>query len=65
MPPARSRPPRSARGGHLHVGLEFYAGDRTPTDVELIAEAVALCQAAGRAVATPDEAVEILDLPRR
>jgi 3-keto-5-aminohexanoate cleavage enzyme len=26
------------RGGHLHVGLEFY-GDRTPTNVELITEA--------------------------
>lgn len=31
-----------ARGGHLHVGLESYAGDRTPTNGELIEEAVAL-----------------------
>ena len=31
-----------ARGGHLHVGLESYAGTRTPTNVELVEEAVAL-----------------------
>jgi uncharacterized protein (DUF849 family) len=53
------------RGGHLHLGLEFYRGDRTPTNLELVTEAVALCQAAGRPVASPDQAAEILDLPRR
>lgn len=53
------------RGGHLHLGLEFYAGDRTPTNVELVTEAVALCRDVGRPVATPDQAAEILDLPRR
>ncbi|OBI77257.1 3-keto-5-aminohexanoate cleavage protein [Mycobacterium asiaticum] len=52
-----------ARGGHLHLGLEFYRGERTPTNVELVTEAVALCQRAGRAVATPDQAAEILGLP--
>ncbi|WP_414467389.1 3-keto-5-aminohexanoate cleavage protein [Mycobacterium asiaticum] len=52
-----------ARGGHLHLGLEFYRGDRTPTNVELVNPAVALCQRAGRAVATPDQAAEILGLP--
>ena len=31
-----------ARGGHLHVGLESYAGTRTPTNVELVDEAAAL-----------------------
>lgn len=36
------------RGGHLHVGLESYCGDRTPTNVELVAEAVALGRRHGR-----------------
>ena len=52
------------RGGHLHVGLEFFAGDRTPTNPELVAEAVELCRKIGRPVATPDEAAAILGLPR-
>jgi 3-keto-5-aminohexanoate cleavage enzyme len=52
------------RGGNLHVGLEFYGGDRTPTNVELVTEAVALCQRFGRPVATPDQAAQILGLPR-
>ncbi len=52
-------------GGHLHVGLEFYGGDRTPTNAELVSEAAAACAAAGRPVATCDEAAAILGLPRR
>ena len=52
------------RGGHLHLGLEFYGGPRTPTNVELVTEAVALCEKAGRPVATCDEAAAILRLPR-
>ncbi|AYE94625.1 3-keto-5-aminohexanoate cleavage protein [Mycobacterium paragordonae] len=51
------------RGGHLHLGLEFYRGDRTPTNVELVTEAVRLCEEFGRAVATPGEAARMLGLP--
>jgi len=51
-----------ARGGHLHIGLEFYGGPRTPTNVELVSEAVAACAAAGRPVATCDQAAEVLGL---
>ncbi|MDO8860157.1 3-keto-5-aminohexanoate cleavage protein [Haliea sp. E1-2-M8] len=51
------------RGGHLHVGLEFFHGDRQPSNVELVREAVALCQGSGRPVATPSQAAEILGLP--
>jgi uncharacterized protein (DUF849 family) len=54
-----------ARGGHIHLGLEFYGGDRSPTNVELVTEAVARCEAHGRPVATPDEAAAILGLRPR
>jgi uncharacterized protein (DUF849 family) len=50
-------------GAHLHLGLEFFAGDRTPTNAALVTEAVALCHDAGRPVATPDDAAAILGLP--
>jgi uncharacterized protein (DUF849 family) len=53
------------QGGHLRVGLEDHVGDRMPTNLELVQEAVALCAAAGRPVATPAEAVLVLGLPRR
>ncbi len=53
------------RGGHLHVGLEFYGGGRTPTNAELVGEAAAACAAAGRPVASCDEAAAILGLTRR
>ena len=52
------------RGGNLHVGLEFYGGDRTPTNVELATEAVELSHRFGRPIATPDQAAQILGLPR-
>lgn len=51
------------RGGHLHVGLEFFGGERSPTNAELVAEAVARCRAHGRPVATPEQAAGILGLP--
>jgi uncharacterized protein (DUF849 family) len=50
-------------GGHLHVGLEFYGGDRTPTNVELVDEAVALCDTVGRPVASCADAARVLGLP--
>ena len=53
-----------AAGGHLHVGLEFFGGDRQPTNVELVDAAVKAAADAGRPVATPDEAAAILSLPR-
>lgn len=53
------------RGGHLRVGLEDYAGSRAPSNLELVEEAVQLCQAAGRRVATAAEAAAILRLPNR
>jgi uncharacterized protein (DUF849 family) len=52
-----------ARGGHLHIGLEFFGGERTPSNVELVREAAAACSAAGRPVATSAEAASILGLP--
>ncbi|HEY2304222.1 MAG TPA: 3-keto-5-aminohexanoate cleavage protein [Acidimicrobiales bacterium] len=52
-------------GGHLHVGLEPYAGEGTPTNLELVEEAVAVCQKVGRPVASCDEAALVMDLPFR
>ena len=51
-------------GGHVRVGLEDYAGDRQPSNLELVEEAVKLAAAVGRPIATPSEAANILDLPR-
>lgn len=56
--------PTLALGGHLHVGLEFYGGDRQPSNVELVQEAAAAARAAGRPVASCREAAAILNLPR-
>ena len=53
------------RGGHIQLGLEFFAGERTPTNVELVNEAIAVCDEMGVAVASCNKAAEILELPRR
>jgi uncharacterized protein (DUF849 family) len=52
------------RGGHVRVGLEDYAGPRTPTNVELVREVVALAAAVGRPVSTAAGAAALLGLPR-
>ncbi|HEY7295524.1 MAG TPA: 3-keto-5-aminohexanoate cleavage protein [Dehalococcoidia bacterium] len=52
------------RGGHLRVGLEDFTGGRTPTNVELVQEAVSLLRRLGRRPATITEAAELLDLQR-
>jgi uncharacterized protein (DUF849 family) len=53
-----------SRGGHLRVGLEDYGGEGQPSNVELVQAAVAATEAAGRRPATPDEAAELLGIPR-
>lgn len=55
-------------GGHVRVGLEdniWYDDDRTipATNYSLIERIVKLAQAAGREIATPDDAREIIGLP--
>jgi 3-keto-5-aminohexanoate cleavage enzyme len=52
-------------GGHLHVGLEDYAGDRGQSNEELVTEAVALAAEVGRPIASCAEAAQILNLPER
>jgi uncharacterized protein (DUF849 family) len=52
------------RGGHVRVGLEDFGGERHPSNLELIAEIVALAKQADRPIATPEQAAKILGLPR-
>jgi uncharacterized protein (DUF849 family) len=52
------------RGGHLHLGLEDFAGARKPTNLELLHEGVSLCRELGRPIASCTEAAQILHLPR-
>lgn len=52
------------RGGHLHVGLEDYVGSEKPTNQEIVARSVELCDEVGLPVATTQQAAEILGLPR-
>ncbi len=52
------------RGGHLHIGVEeFYSPDRSPSNEDLMREAVELCAKVGRPVATTAQTAEILGLP--
>lgn len=52
-----------ASGGHLHLGLECFAGDGShPTNAELVATAAERVEASGRSVATPAETLVLLGL---
>lgn len=53
------------RGGHLHVGLEEFAGDSQPTNVELIGQCVSLAAEVGRPVATCSQSADLLGVARR
>lgn len=48
------------RGGHIRVGLEDYFGPGTPTNVELLERAKALCDEVGRPVATIAQTAALL-----
>jgi uncharacterized protein (DUF849 family) len=51
-------------GGHLHVGIEeFYSPERSPSNEELVREAVELVERVGRPVADSAAAARILGLP--
>jgi 3-keto-5-aminohexanoate cleavage enzyme len=57
-----------AMGGHVRVGLEdnlYYSKGRLASNEELVARVARIAEEAGRPVATPDEAREILGLRRR
>jgi uncharacterized protein (DUF849 family) len=51
------------RGGHVRVGLEDYAGEKTPSNEALVEQAVELISTEGRRVATPAETLELLGIP--
>jgi uncharacterized protein (DUF849 family) len=53
------------QGGHVRIGLEDHAGDKKPSNQELIQEVVAIAREVGRPIATSAEAAEIMGLPRR
>ena len=51
-------------GGHLHIGLEeHFDPARKPTNLELLEEAVALCTAIGRPIASCTQTASMLGLP--
>lgn len=51
-----------ARGGHVRVGLEDYAGPDQPRNAELVAGIVRMAQRMGRPIATSAQAAAILGL---
>lgn len=51
------------RGGHLHVGLEEFWGERLPSNEELVHEAAELAAKVGRPLATCAEAARTIALP--
>lgn len=53
-----------ARGGHVRVGIEDWAGEGSARNSELVAQVVSLARAMGREVADCHTAARILDLPR-
>lgn len=50
------------KGGHIRLGLEDYAGDRTPSNRELLGELVALAASLGRSPAGSRGTARILGL---
>jgi uncharacterized protein (DUF849 family) len=54
-----------ARGGHVRVGLEDYAGPRQPRNEDLVSEIVALAKRNGRPIATPAQAAAIIGVRSR
>lgn len=52
------------RGGHIRLGLEDYAGERTPSNLELLDQVASLAVAKGRSLASSREAAAMLGLPR-
>lgn len=51
-----------ARGGHVRVGLEDYAGPKQPRNVDLVSDIVGIASRIGRPIATAKQAAEILGL---
>jgi uncharacterized protein (DUF849 family) len=50
------------RGGHVRVGLEDFAGEGTPRNVELVTGVAELIERCGRTVATFAEAYAVVGL---
>jgi uncharacterized protein (DUF849 family) len=53
------------RGGHLHVGLEDWAGVGAPSNADVVARAVALCDEVGRPVADHEQTLKLVEVSAR